>query len=100
MHARARRLERIGQPAGHLTLILHRVDRLIQVTWTTTSVAMQLPERTERSEFVVIAGVLVPVSGSLRVVATPSLGRASTFPIGPTPWPRCRAARCTLFAIR
>jgi predicted LPLAT superfamily acyltransferase len=56
---------------------------LMQVTEMTPATAMQLSERVERGEFVVIAGDRVPVSNSGRVALAPFLGRTAAFPVGP-----------------
>ncbi len=56
---------------------------LMQVTEMTPAMAMQLSERIEQGEFVVIAGDRVPVSDSPRVALAPFLGQTAAFPIGP-----------------
>lgn len=56
---------------------------LMQVTEMTPAMAMQLSERIEQGEFVVIAGDRVPVSDKPRVALAPFLGQTAAFPIGP-----------------
>lgn len=56
---------------------------LMQVTEMTPAMAMQLSERVEQGEFIVIAGDRVPVSTNPRVARAPFLGQAAAFPIGP-----------------
>jgi predicted LPLAT superfamily acyltransferase len=56
---------------------------LMQVTEMTPATAMQLSERVERGEFVVIAGDRVPVSNNPRVALAPFLGQTAAFPVGP-----------------
>ncbi len=56
---------------------------LMQVTEMTPAMAMQLSERIEQGEFVVIAGDRVPVSDNPRVALAPFLGQTAAFPIGP-----------------
>lgn len=74
---------------------------LIQVTEMTPSMAMQLSERIERGEFVVIAGDRVPVSDAPRVAMAPFLGQPAAFPIGP--YVMASVLGCpiyTMFAVR
>jgi predicted LPLAT superfamily acyltransferase len=56
---------------------------LMQVTEMTPAMAMQLSERVEQGEFVVIAGDRVPVSSNPRVALAPFLGQTAAFPVGP-----------------
>jgi len=56
---------------------------LMQVTEMTPAMAMQLFERIEQGEFVVIAGDRVPVSNNPRVALASFLGQTAAFPIGP-----------------
>ena len=56
---------------------------LMQVTEMTPAMAMQLSERIEQGEFVVIAGDRVPVSPNPRVARAPFLGQEAAFPVGP-----------------
>ena len=56
---------------------------LMQVTEMTPATAMQLSERIERGEFVVIAGDRVPVANNPRVALASFLGQTAAFPIGP-----------------
>jgi len=56
---------------------------LMQVTDMTPAMAMQLSERIEQGEFVVIAGDRVPVSNSPRIALAPFLGQNAAFPVGP-----------------
>jgi len=74
---------------------------LMQVTEMTPAMAMQLSERIERGEFVVIAGDRVPVSAAPRVAMAPFLGQAAAFPIGP--YVMASVLGCplyTMFALR
>jgi predicted LPLAT superfamily acyltransferase len=74
---------------------------LMQVTEMTPATAMQLSERVERGEFVVIAGDRVPVSHNPRVALAPFLGQAAAFPVGP--YVMAAVLGCplyTLFAVR
>lgn len=74
---------------------------LMQVTEMTPAMAMQLAERIERGEFVVIAGDRVPVSGAGRVAVAPFLGQPAAFPVGP--YVMASVLGCplyTMFAIR
>ena len=74
---------------------------LMQVTEMTPAMAMQLSERIERGEFVVIAGDRVPVSAAPRVAMAPFLGRQAAFPIGP--YVMAAVLGCpiyTMFAVR
>ena len=74
---------------------------LMQVTEMTPAMAMQLSERIERGEFVVIAGDRVPVSAAPRVAMAPFLGRQAAFPIGP--YVMASVLGCpiyTMFAVR
>lgn len=56
---------------------------LMQVTEMTPAMAMQLSERVQQGEFIVIAGDRVPVSSNPRVALAPFLGQTAAFPIGP-----------------
>ena len=56
---------------------------LMQVTEVDAAAAMQLAERMERGESVVIAGDRVPVSDDPRVTFAEFLGEQAAFPIGP-----------------
>ena len=56
---------------------------LMQVTEMTPAMAMQLSERVEQGEFIVIAGDRVPVSPNPRVAYARFLGQDAAFPIGP-----------------
>ncbi|GAB3387031.1 hypothetical protein GCM10027317_37960 [Massilia agri] len=56
---------------------------LMQVTEMTPAMAMQLSERIEQGEFIVIAGDRVPVSNNPRVALAPFLGQTAAFPVGP-----------------
>jgi predicted LPLAT superfamily acyltransferase len=56
---------------------------LMQVTEMTPAMAMQLFERIEQGEFIVIAGDRVPVSNNPRVALAPFLGQTAAFPVGP-----------------
>lgn len=56
---------------------------LMQVTEIDAAAAMQLAERMERGESVVIAGDRVPVSSDPRVVFAEFLGDQAAFPVGP-----------------
>lgn len=74
---------------------------LMQVTEMTPAMAMQLSERIERGEFVVIAGDRVPVSAAPRVAMAPFLGRQAAFPVGP--YVMASVLGCpiyTMFAVR
>ncbi|WP_137174323.1 acyltransferase [Massilia sp. HP4] len=74
---------------------------LMQVTEMTPAMAMQLSERIEGGEFVVIAGDRVPVSAAPRVAMAPFLGRQAAFPIGP--YVMASVLGCpiyTMFAVR
>lgn len=74
---------------------------LMQVTEMTPAMAMQLSERIERGEFVVIAGDRVPVSAAPRVAMAPFLGQQAAFPVGP--YVMASVLGCpiyTMFAVR
>lgn len=74
---------------------------LMQVTEMTPAMAMQLSERIERGEFVVIAGDRVPVSAAPRVAMAPFLGQQAAFPVGP--YVMAAVLGCpiyTMFAVR
>lgn len=74
---------------------------LMQVTDMTPAMAMQLSERIERGEFVVIAGDRVPVSKAPRVARAPFLGQVAAFPVGP--YVMASVLGCpmyTMFAVR
>ena len=74
---------------------------LMQVTDMTPAMAMQLSERIERGEFVVIAGDRVPVSKAPRVALAPFLGQVAAFPVGP--YVMASVLGCpmyTMFALR
>jgi len=74
---------------------------LMQVTEMTPAMAMQLSERIERGEFVVIAGDRVPVSTAPRVAMAPFLGQDAAFPVGP--YVMAAVLGCpiyTMFAVR
>lgn len=74
---------------------------LMQVTDMTPAMAMQLSERIERGEFIVIAGDRVPVSPAPRVVMAPFLGSDAAFPVGP--YVMASVLGCpvyTMFAVR
>lgn len=90
----------LGTPGLKITVLVHtrhaqafnamlaRLDprsqlNLMQVTEMTPATAMQLSERIERGEFVVIAGDRVPVSNGGRVAIAPFLGQRAAFPVGP-----------------
>lgn len=74
---------------------------LMQVTEMTPATAMQLSERVERGEFVVIAGDRVPVSDNSRinprVALAPFLGQAAAFPVGP--YVMASVLGCPLYAL-
>ena len=70
---------------------------LMQVTEMTPATAMQLSERIERGEFVVIAGDRVPVSPNPRVALAPFLGQAAAFPGGP--YVMASVLGCPLYAM-
>ncbi|XSG85392.1 MAG: lipid A biosynthesis acyltransferase [Methylohalobius sp. ZOD2] len=68
--------------------LLAGVDRarqmtLIQVTEITPAVAIQLYEKIQAGEFVVLVGDRIPVGSPERVVTVPFLGEAADFPQGP-----------------
>ncbi len=68
--------------------LLASVDRtrqmtLIQVTEITPAVAIQLQERIQAGELVVLVGDRIPVASPARVVEVPFLGGAAAFPQGP-----------------
>ena len=56
---------------------------LLQVTDLDTAMALDLKQRVQRGEWVVIAGDRVPVSEQGRVSTAPFLGEDARFPIGP-----------------
>ncbi|MBV8634527.1 MAG: acyltransferase [Burkholderiaceae bacterium] len=56
---------------------------LMQVTEVDAAAAMQLAERMERGESVVIAGDRIPVSSDPRVAFADFLGEKAAFPVGP-----------------
>jgi predicted LPLAT superfamily acyltransferase len=56
---------------------------LMQVTEITPATAMQLSEKIEQGEFIVIAGDRVPVSQQPRVAMASFLGQPAPFPVGP-----------------
>ena len=56
---------------------------LMQVTEITPATAMQLSEKIEQGEFIVIAGDRVPVSQHPRVAMASFLGQPAPFPVGP-----------------
>ena len=70
---------------------------LMQVTEMTPATAMQLSERIERGEFVVIAGDRVPVSPNPRVALAPFLGQTAAFPVGP--YVMASVLGCPLYAM-
>ena len=74
---------------------------LMQVTDMTPAMAMQLSERVERGEFIVIAGDRVPVSPAPRIAMAPFLGSDAAFPVGP--YVMASVLGCpvyTMFAVR
>lgn len=74
---------------------------LMQVTEMTPAMAMQLSERIEAGEFVVIAGDRVPVSNAPRVAWAPFMGQPAAFPVGP--YVMASVLGCplyTMFAVR
>lgn len=74
---------------------------LMQVTEMTPAMAMQLSERIEQGEFVVIAGDRVPVSPAPRVAWAPFMGQPAAFPVGP--YVMASVLGCpvyTMFAVR
>ena len=74
---------------------------LMQVTDMTPAMAMQLSERIERGEFVVIAGDRVPVSKAPRVARAPFLGQVAAFPVGPSVMASVLGCPMyTMFAVR
>lgn len=56
---------------------------IIQVTEMSVITAMDLKEKIEQGEFVVIAGDRIPVSLNSRVASVPFLGKNALFPVGP-----------------
>lgn len=70
---------------------------LMQVTEMTPAMAMQLSERIERGEFVVIAGDRVPVASNPRVARAPFLGQVAAFPAGP--YVMASVLGCPLYAM-
>jgi predicted LPLAT superfamily acyltransferase len=70
---------------------------LMQVTEMTPAMAMQLSERIERGEFVVIAGDRVPVSSNPRVARASFLGQEAAFPVGP--YVMASVLGCPLYAM-
>jgi predicted LPLAT superfamily acyltransferase len=70
---------------------------LMQVTEMTPAMAMQLSERVERGEFVVIAGDRVPVSSDPRVARASFLGQEAAFPVGP--YVMASVLGCPLYAM-
>jgi len=82
--------------------MLAKLDRrsqlnLMQVTEMTPAAAMQLSERVERGEFVVIAGDRVPVSNTPRVALASFLGQTAAFPVGP--YVMASVLGCPLYAM-
>jgi predicted LPLAT superfamily acyltransferase len=70
---------------------------LMQVTELDAAAAMQLAERMERGESVVIAGDRVPVSADPRVAFAEFLGDRAAFPAGP--YVLASALQCPVYLL-
>lgn len=74
---------------------------LLQVTEISPATAMELSQKIDNGEFVVIAGDRIPVSVTPNIVFAPFLGAPAPFPIGP--YVLASALQCPtylLFALR
>jgi len=74
---------------------------LIQVSEIGPETAIDLQQRIDRGEWVVIAGDRTPISGTTHVSVTPFLGKDASFPNGP--WILAALLRCPvhlLFCVR
>lgn len=70
--------------------------KLIQVTELNPAVAIDLQEKIERGEFLVMVGDRIPVQGG-RTVSVPFLGAEATFPQGP--YLLASLLRCPVFTL-
>lgn len=80
----------LGRGEGSATI------RLIQVTELNPAIAIELQDRIERGEFVVMVGDRIPVQGS-RTVKAPFLGEVADFPQGP--YLLASLLRCPVFTL-
>lgn len=88
--------------AAKFNRLLASVDQacqmtLIQVTEITPAVAIELYEKVQAGEFVVLVGDRIPVGSPARVVKVPFLGEEAAFPQGP--YLLAHLLRCPVYTL-